>query len=105
MLTSIASGCAACFAVAIVAESKKLGAENGTTFSFAETNVNIPAPTDPRIRAVIAQSARELGLSASTLTNELAAARREFRRLVLDVLREQCETDEEFEAERRTLIG
>jgi RNA polymerase sigma factor (sigma-70 family) len=49
--------------------------------------------------------ARELGLSASTLTNELAAARREFRRLVLDVLREQCETDEEFEAERRTLIG
>jgi len=37
------------------------------------------------------------------VTNELAAARREFRRLVLQALREQCATDEEFEAEARAL--
>lgn len=51
----------------IVAESKKIGAENGTTFSFAETNVNIPAPTDPRIRAVIDRAAHDLGLSTRAM--------------------------------------
>jgi N-carbamoyl-L-amino-acid hydrolase len=51
----------------IVAESKKIGAENGTTFSFAETNVNIPAPTDPRIRAVIDRAAGDLGLSTRAM--------------------------------------
>jgi len=51
----------------IVAESKRIGAENGTTFSFAETNVNIPAPTDPRVRSVIDRAARELGLSTRAM--------------------------------------
>lgn len=51
----------------IIAESKKIGAENGTTFSFSETNVNIPAPTDPRVRAVIDRSARDLGLSTRAM--------------------------------------
>jgi RNA polymerase sigma factor (sigma-70 family) len=49
--------------------------------------------------------ARELGITRTDVTNELAAARREFRRLVLDRLRAQCATDEEFDAERRTLAG
>ena len=61
--------------------------------------------SDNRPRPTYDELARDLDLSTSTLTNELAAARREFRRLVLEVLREQCETDEEFEAERRALIG
>jgi len=56
-------------------------------------------------RPVYAEIARELGLSAATVANELAAARREFRRLVLEVLREQCATDEEFEDEARALVG
>jgi len=51
----------------IVAESQKIGAENGTTFSYKEINVNIPAPTDPHIRAVIDRSARELGLSTRAM--------------------------------------
>lgn len=51
----------------IVEESTKIGRENGTTFSYVETNVNIPAPTDPRIRAVIDRSARELGLSTRAM--------------------------------------
>jgi RNA polymerase sigma factor (sigma-70 family) len=56
-------------------------------------------------RPTYAELARRLGRSASDVTNELAAARREFRALVLEALREQCATDEEFEAESRALIG
>jgi RNA polymerase sigma factor (sigma-70 family) len=56
-------------------------------------------------RPTYAELARRVGLSATDVTNELAAARREFRRLVLEVLREQCATDEEFEAESRSLSG
>src|SRR5262249_47338772 len=56
-------------------------------------------------RPTYAQLAADLGLTASTVTNELAAARREFRRIVLAVLREQCATDEEDVAEARALTG
>jgi RNA polymerase sigma factor (sigma-70 family) len=56
-------------------------------------------------RPTYAQLAADLGLTATTVTNELAAARREFRRIVLAVLREQCATDEEYAAEARTLTG
>ena len=47
--------------------------------------------------------ARRFGVSATDVTNELAAARREFRRFVLAALRDQCTTDEEFAAESRAL--
>ena len=47
--------------------------------------------------------ARTLGIAKTDVTNELAAARRELRRIVFEVLREQCPTDEEFEKERRAL--
>ena len=47
--------------------------------------------------------ARRFGVSAIDVTNELAAARREFRRLVLAALRDQCASDEEFETESRVL--
>jgi RNA polymerase sigma factor (sigma-70 family) len=56
-------------------------------------------------RPTYAQLAADLGLTANGVTNELAAARREFRRIVLAVLREQCATDEEFAAEARALTG
>ena len=51
----------------ISGEAKKIGTENGTTFSFAPTNVNHPAPTDPRMRAAIEKSARELGLTTRAM--------------------------------------
>ena len=60
---------------------------------------------DEAARPTYADLARRFGLSATDVTNELAAARREFRRLVLDALREQCASDEEFEAESRALTG
>jgi DNA-directed RNA polymerase specialized sigma24 family protein len=56
-------------------------------------------------RPTYADLARRHSLSAADVTNELAAARREFRRLVLDALREQCATDEEFQAESQALTG
>jgi RNA polymerase sigma factor (sigma-70 family) len=58
---------------------------------------------DERERPSYAELARRFGVSATDVTNELAAARREFRALVLAALREQCASDEEFEAERRAL--
>jgi len=60
---------------------------------------------DEAARPTYAELARGLGLSTIDVTNELAAARREFRRFVLEALREQCATDEEFEAESRALGG
>ena len=51
------------------------------------------------------QIAREHGLSVTDVTNYLAFARREFRRCVLDQLREMTATDEEFRCEAQALLG
>jgi len=59
---------------------------------------------DEERRPTYAELAVALGLAATDVTNELAAARREFRRLVLDVLREQCASDDEFHAEARAFM-
>jgi hypothetical protein len=47
----------------------------------------------------------EFRIDAKTVTNYLAAARREFRRIVLDKLREITATEEEFRNEARSLLG
>lgn len=49
--------------------------------------------------------AAEFGLPATQVTNHLAWARREFRRIVLAALREMTATDEEFREEARDLLG
>jgi N-carbamoyl-L-amino-acid hydrolase len=51
----------------IEAGAKAIAADTGTTFAYAEIHVNIPAISDPRIRTMIATSARELGLSSRQL--------------------------------------
>ncbi|MEX2179652.1 MAG: Zn-dependent hydrolase [Gemmatimonadaceae bacterium] len=48
---------------AIAGEAKRIGESNGTTFAFAGRHLNVPAPSDPRIRAVIGDAAKELGYS------------------------------------------
>jgi RNA polymerase sigma factor (sigma-70 family) len=48
---------------------------------------------------------QEFGLQPATVTNYLAAARRDFRRIVLDKLRELTATEEEFRNEARSLLG
>ena len=49
--------------------------------------------------------ARSLGLPVTQVTNHLAWARREFRRCVLDRLRESTGSEEEFRAEAREILG
>jgi RNA polymerase sigma factor (sigma-70 family) len=49
--------------------------------------------------------AQEFGLTTATVTNYLAAARRDFRRIVLEKLREITATEEEFQNEARSLLG
>ncbi len=52
-----------------------------------------------------AQLATEFGLTSTDVTNYLALARREFRRCVLDQLREMTATDDEFRREAQSLLG
>jgi RNA polymerase sigma factor (sigma-70 family) len=56
-------------------------------------------------RPSYAQLAAEFGLSTTDVTNYLAFARREFRRCVLDQLREMTANDEEFRREAQALLG
>jgi DNA-directed RNA polymerase specialized sigma24 family protein len=51
------------------------------------------------------QLAREFGLSVTDVTNHLAFARREFRRIALEKLREMTATEEEFRREASALFG
>jgi len=51
----------------VYAEAQSIAAASKTKFDFKEINVNIPAPTDPRIRSVISESARALGLSTKSM--------------------------------------
>jgi hypothetical protein len=49
--------------------------------------------------------AAELGLALVTVQNRLAYARRHFRRLVLEILREITANEEEFRFEARSVLG
>ena len=51
----------------IYAEAQQIATASRTKFDFTEINVNIPAPTDPRIRSLISEAAKELGLSTKNL--------------------------------------
>jgi RNA polymerase sigma factor (sigma-70 family) len=51
------------------------------------------------------QAGRQFGLKTSDVTNYLAYARREFRRIVLEQLREMTGSEEEFRREAHTLLG
>jgi len=56
-------------------------------------------------RPTYAQLATELAIPVTQVTNYLAFARRELRRLVLERLRSLCATEEEFRLEARALLG
>jgi len=51
----------------IYAEARQIGVSSKTKFDFKEINVNIPAPTDPRVRSLIAEAASELQLSTKLM--------------------------------------
>ncbi len=48
-------------------EAQQIATASRTKFDFKEINVNIPAPTDTRIRSLISEAARELGLSTKLM--------------------------------------
>ncbi len=56
-------------------------------------------------RPTYADLARDLGIDLTAVTNHLAAARREFRRLLLERLREETLDEEDFRRELRALLG
>jgi hypothetical protein len=51
------------------------------------------------------QLSLDYGISVSDVTNALAWARREFRRIALDRLRELCGSEDEFQREARAAFG
>jgi len=51
------------------------------------------------------QLAKDYSIAVTDVTNALAWARREFRRIVLDRLRELCSSEEEFQREARATFG
>lgn len=60
---------------------------------------------DAEARPTYADLAQELNLAVTDVTNYLAFARREFRRYVLDQLRDMTGSDEEYQRESRALLG
>jgi RNA polymerase sigma factor (sigma-70 family) len=62
-------------------------------------------PMDDVGRPSYRELAEEFGLPVTQVTNHLAWARREFRRLVLEQLRAISGSDAEFRAEARELLG
>src|ERR1041385_7451105 len=51
----------------IRAEADQIANASKVTFDFKELNTNIPAPTDPRLRAIIDNAAKELGLTTKQM--------------------------------------
>lgn len=49
---------------AIEGEATRIGSANGTAFTFRPLHENVPAPSDARVRGMIADAARTLGYSA-----------------------------------------
>ncbi|MFA6956122.1 MAG: sigma-70 family RNA polymerase sigma factor [Thermoanaerobaculia bacterium] len=60
---------------------------------------------DGATRPTYREIAASLGIAETTVTNNLAAARRRFRAIVLETLREMTASDEEFRAEARAVLG
>lgn len=60
---------------------------------------------DAEERPTYTEIARALNLTSATVTNHLAAMRKQFRTIVLERLRELTSSDEEWEAEAARLFG
>jgi N-carbamoyl-L-amino-acid hydrolase len=65
----------------IRAETTQIASSTGTTFEFTETNNIVPAPTDPRLRKLIDETARGLGLSTKAMPSGAGHDAQEVSRL------------------------
>jgi DNA-directed RNA polymerase specialized sigma24 family protein len=66
---------------------------------------DIEADAGAERRLTYQDLARETGLPATQVTNELAAARRELRAILLEILRDTTGSEAEYREEVRALIG
>jgi N-carbamoyl-L-amino-acid hydrolase len=62
-------------------EGRRIAAETGTTINFRLTSTNEPAPADPRMRRIISESARSLGLSQQNLPSAAGHDAQEIARI------------------------
>jgi RNA polymerase sigma factor (sigma-70 family) len=60
---------------------------------------------DAAARASYDDLARDFGIAVTDVTNHLSFARREFRRIALEKLREMCASEDEFRREARAIFG
>jgi RNA polymerase sigma factor (sigma-70 family) len=79
--------------------------EQGRAIQFKLFEIYVLDGLEDGCRIKYEDLARQFGLSMTTVTNYLAAARRDFRRAVFDKLRELTVTDDEFRREARALLG
>lgn len=84
---------------------EKLCADKGKSVQLTVFRRYVLDAPDDGARPSYASLAGELGISVSDVTNYLSWTRREFRRLVLETLRELTVGEEEFRAEARALLG
>jgi RNA polymerase sigma factor (sigma-70 family) len=87
-----------------VADLKQAATDAGRPVMF-EVFARYDLLDDTDTRPTYAQIARDLGLTAATVTNHLAAMRRQFRTIILDRLRELTSSEEEWQAEAAKLLG
>jgi RNA polymerase sigma factor (sigma-70 family) len=87
-----------------VADLKQHAERAGRPIMF-EVFARYDLADEGELRPTYAAMASNLGLTAATVTNHLAAMRRQFRQIVLDRLRELTSSEEEFEAEAARLLG
>lgn len=62
-------------------EAREIGKSTGTTFDFTEINSIVPAPTDERIRRLIDETSKSLGLSTRWLPSGAGHDAQEIARL------------------------
>lgn len=87
-----------------VADLQQHAADSGRTVMF-DVFKRYDLLDERETRPTYAEIARDLQLTAATVTNHLAAMRRQFRTIILERLRELTSSDEEWEAEAAKLLG
>ena len=87
-----------------VADLKRVTQDSGRGMMF-EVFTRYDLHDDRDSRPTYADIARALGITAATVTNHLAAMRKQFRAILLERLRELTASEEEWEAEAAKLLG
>jgi RNA polymerase sigma factor (sigma-70 family) len=87
-----------------IADLKRHAEASGRPIMF-EVFAHYELLDDSAARPTYTEIAARLNLTTATVTNHLAAMRRQFRQIVLDRLRELTSSEEEWEAEAARLLG